>query len=72
LIKREEWAKLEEKNQQILTELHSEDNNKKKLLDQLQTPVSVFATFESEEGYQRACSYENYAQRAICGQKFEL
>lgn len=28
------------------------------LLDQLQTPVSVFATFETEEGYRRACLFQ--------------
>lgn len=74
LIKKEEWAKLAEKNQQILEEIQSEPvkEGEPSLLDQLQRPVSVFATFENEEGYQRACAYENYAQRAICGQKFEL
>lgn len=29
------------------------------MLDKLQTPVSVFATFEEEEGYQRALVYGN-------------
>lgn len=73
LIKKEQWAKLEQKNQEILNEIKAEPlPGKTSLLDKLQTPVSVFATFESEEGYQRACAYGNYAQRAICGQKFEL
>lgn len=30
------------------------------LIDQLQTPVSVFATFETEEGYRRATYFEEY------------
>jgi hypothetical protein len=36
--------------------------------------VSVFATFRSEEGYQRALVFNDplWAQRPVCGQVFEL
>jgi hypothetical protein len=49
LIKSEKWDKVNKKNEQILKEIHDP-----KELDKLQTVVSIFATFESEEGYQRA------------------
>jgi hypothetical protein len=32
----------------------------KKFLDKMQTPCSVFATFETEEGLQRALVYSSY------------
>lgn len=31
--------------------------NDRSLLDKLQTPCSIFATFQTEEGYQRALNY---------------
>lgn len=49
LIKTEKWEKLEQINDKI-DELFKE----KAVLDKLQTPCSVFATFETEEGYNRA------------------
>lgn len=61
LIKKEDWEGLEAKNAEILAEIKDPD-----MLDKLQTPVSVFATFESEEGYHRALYY-NEEPRGICG-----
>lgn len=46
LIKKEKWEKVNEKNQEIIDIIHDENH-----LNQFQTPVSVFATFDSEEGY---------------------
>lgn len=63
LIKSEKWDKLHELEEEIMKQLKddSEKYNTKagkvKLLDLLQTPVSCFATFESEEGVNRARLY---------------
>lgn len=46
LIRTEKWDKVANKNAQILKEIQNEAT-----LDHLQTPVSVFATFNSEEGF---------------------
>ena len=69
LIKQEKWKLVHEKNAQILKEIQDQT-----LLDKLQRPVSVFATFRSEEGYQRACHYNDkeLPQRPVCGQVLEL
>jgi hypothetical protein len=60
---------LDKLNQKILDELKDEkeivDANGKKsstvypLLDKMQTPCSIFATFESEEGVNRARDYDS-------------
>jgi hypothetical protein len=43
------------------------------MLDKLQTPVSVFATFEEEEGYQRALVYNNpVPQMLLLGKQLEI
>jgi len=44
----------------------------KNLIDLLQTPCSVFATFESEEGYNRAKKYSDQPQKHFCMQPLEL
>lgn len=57
-IKNENWTKLEQVNMTI-------DESIKKdqvLLDKLQRPCSVFATFETEEGYNRALEYNKVVQ----------
>lgn len=51
-IKAEKWEKVDEINDKIDNSLKNE-----KLLNELQTPCSVFMTFESEEGYNRAIGY---------------
>ena len=50
LIKTEKWDKLKE----IETKINLE---KAKIMDDLVRPCSVFMTFESEEGYNRAINY---------------
>jgi len=40
-----------------------------KLLDKLQTPCSVFATFETEEGCQRALYYNKTVQMDFLGEE---
>ena len=52
-IKNEAWAKLEKVNETINHEIKTSPD----LLDKLQRPCSVFATFETEEGYNRALNY---------------
>jgi len=54
-IKNEQWDKLERINNDIKTAIKRDGT----LLDKLQRPCSVFATFESEEGYNRALLYNN-------------
>lgn len=49
LIKTEKWEKLDDLNDKIDNILKDE-----KILNKLQSPCSVFATFETEEGYNRA------------------
>jgi hypothetical protein len=49
LIKTEKWEKLLELNDKIDDSLKDSE-----LLDKLQTPCSIFATFETEEGVNRA------------------
>ena len=55
-IKTEKWPKVDEINATILKEIKGEGKDKN-LLNKLQTPCSVFATFETEEGYNRAKKY---------------
>ena len=52
LIKTEKWDKLTDLNAEILTGIKDEA-----LLNLCQTPCSVFATFETEEGVNRARIY---------------
>lgn len=54
-IKTENWANLHKVNNKIRLALKNDRN----LLDKLQTPCSVFATFQTEEGYQRALNYNS-------------
>lgn len=49
LIKTEKWDKVDQVNDKI-----DDMFKQQKVLDKLQTPCSVFATFETEEGYNRA------------------
>jgi hypothetical protein len=55
-IKQEKWDKLDEINKTIADSLR-EDHE---LLDKMQKPVSIFATFETEEGYSRAVKYNEF------------
>jgi len=64
-IKAEKWAKLHEINKKIEDKIKSQP-----LLDKLQTPCSVFATFESEEGYSRACVYNEQVSDLILPKSF--
>jgi hypothetical protein len=43
-------------NQEIANALKKEDSD---LLDNLQRPCTIFVTFESEEGYNRALVYND-------------
>lgn len=57
-IKAENWDKLDLINKQINEGLDDETKHHgHSFLDLLQTPCSIFATFESEEGLRRACIY---------------
>jgi hypothetical protein len=51
LIVAEKYEKVDELNEQIVTAIENPDG---KLLNELQHPCSVFATFECEEGQKRA------------------
>mmetsp|Transcript_5223 Transcript_5223/g.8085 ORF Transcript_5223/g.8085 Transcript_5223/m.8085 type:complete len:884 (-) Transcript_5223:266-2917(-) len=57
-VKTEKWDKLDDINETIASNLRED----KHLLDQMQRPCSVFATFETEEGYSRACLYNDHVQ----------
>lgn len=59
-IKTEKWDKVNEINQEIAQGIKDED-----LLNRCQKPCSVFATFETEEGYNRAIIYNE--QQAVQG-----
>lgn len=52
-IKNEDWNKVNSINEEIRQALKWDDD----LLNKMQTPCSVFATMETEEGYQRALNY---------------
>ena len=70
-VKTEKWPKVDEINATILKEIKGEGKDKN-LLNKLQTPCSVFATFESEEGYNRAKKYNELPQLKFCGQELDL
>jgi len=53
LIKTEKWDKVKEINDEIAEGISKNGE----LLDRCQKPCSVFATFETEEGYNRAIIY---------------
>jgi len=55
LIGTEKWEDLKKLNKDISTKLHDQ-----KFMDDMQTPVSLFVTFESEEAHARACVYNDY------------
>lgn len=54
-IKTEKWDKVKQYEKKILDGI----KNDKKLLDQLQLPCSVFVSFETEEGNNRAIAYND-------------
>jgi len=55
LIGTEKWEKLAELNKEISDKLHEEV-----FMNDMQTPVSLFVTFETEEGHARATVYDDY------------
>jgi|APSaa5957512535_1039671.scaffolds.fasta_scaffold27717_2 hypothetical protein len=55
IIGQEKWDKLKELNEEISNKLHDQT-----FMDDMQTPVSMFVTFETEEGHARAVEYNNY------------
>lgn len=55
LIGTEKWDKLAELNKEISDKLHEDV-----FMNDMQTPVSLFVTFETEEGHARACVYDDY------------
>jgi len=55
LIGTEKWDKVKELNKEISEKLHVS-----KFMDDMQPPVSLFVTFESEEAHARACVYNDY------------
>ena len=79
LIKTEKWDKVAELNQEILEKLQNRENpevnkqgDEEFFLDKVQEPVSVFATFDSEEGYQRAKNWTIVPQRQFCTQDLDI
>ena len=75
-IKNERWEQVQNINQQISSALVDDSA----LVDKLQRPCSVFVTFESEEGYHRALTYNNLVAsdpnyqryRTLLGQEIEI
>ena len=73
LIKKEKWKELDEKNKEIaekikfkpppLLDEKKEKEKKKTLLDQLQTPCSVFITWETEEALSRALTWSDNKEK---------
>lgn len=55
-LKEEKWNKVKEVEDKIITDLTAEDSP---LLDLQQKPVSVFVSFETEEGVARALTYND-------------
>ena len=41
-------------------------------MNDMQTPVSVFVTFETEEGHARATVYNDFPQAPFLGQELDL
>jgi len=79
LIKTEKWDKVKEINASILAKLQdranptiNEEGEAEYFLDKQQEPVSVFATFESEEGYTRAKRWDTVPQRTFCKQELDI
>lgn len=70
LIKKEKWDELDEANIEIAERIKDGE-----LLDQLQTPCSVFITWETEEALQRALTWsedEEKPQMSILGQDIDV
>ena len=59
-IKNENWDQLDDINDTIRLNLKKDSV----LLDQLQRPCAVFITMMSEEGYNRACLYNETIELA--------
>lgn len=55
IIGGEKWDKLDEINKEISDKLDDDT-----FLNDMQTPVSLFVTFETEEGHARATVYNDY------------
>jgi len=55
LIGTEKWDKVKILNKEISDKLHVD-----KFMNDMQTPVSMFVTFESEEGHARATVYNDH------------
>jgi len=55
LIGTEKWDDLKTLNKEISEKLHEPT-----FMNNMQTPVSLFVTFETEEGHSRATEYNNY------------
>lgn len=68
-MKSEKWDKAEEIDRGIELLLTDPDS---KLLNKLQTPCSVFATFETEEGCQRALAYNTSGQMPFLGEMIDV
>jgi len=74
-IKNEDWAKVQKINEQIRQAIKWDDD----FLNKMQTPCSIFATFETEEGYERALNYnktikmEDFVRyKTILGEEIEI
>ena len=70
LIKKEKWDDLDKINIEIAEKIKDQD-----LLDQLQTPCSVFITLETEEALQRALTWSedpDKPQMSILGQDIDV
>jgi hypothetical protein len=74
LRKTEKWEQVEKMNAEIAESLRTDQD----LLDKMQRPCSVFATFETEEGYNRALRYnelvenEYHAYESLLGCKIDI
>jgi hypothetical protein len=67
LIGSEKWEDLKKLNKEISDKLHED-----KFMNDMQTPVSLFVTFETEEGHPRACVYNDFPQAKLLGQELDL
>jgi len=68
LIKTEKWDKVKEINDEIAEGISKNGE----LLDRCQKPCSVFATFETEEGYNRAIIYNEQPQMSFLNGEIEI
>lgn len=57
-VKGEKWEKVADINKKIFEGIQDE-----KLLNHMQRPCSIFATFETEEGYERATRYNDLVSK---------